>query len=86
MGRIQGRGILVHFECLLFYSVTALALYTFARTMHIMHIMTLNGHNIENSICCKNVIPVLWKEFLSLWNCSGIRVQREQREVNEEVT
>lgn len=50
-----------------------IALYAFTRTMHIMHIMTSNGHNIENSICFKNVIPVLWKEFLSFWNYSGIK-------------
>lgn len=56
------------------------ALYAFARNY------LLYGHNIENSICCKDIIPLLRKEFLSLWNFSGIRVQREQREENKEVT
>lgn len=62
------------------FSCDLLALCAFARNY------LLCRYNIENSICFKNVIPVLWKELLCLWNSSGIRIQREQREVNKEVT
>lgn len=46
----------------------------------------LYSYNSEISICGKNVILAHWKEFLTLWNSSGIRVEREQKEVNKEVS
>lgn len=75
-GQNSRQGNIGAFRMSLILFCDSIALYALARTMHIMDIMTLNGH----SICCKDVIPVLWKELFR--NQSS----KEQGEVNKEVT